>query len=177
MVDTNSVGYQYIETLEDLKEKTNISQPLKKEYSCPLCGGECLSLSHFNNKIFESVNWLEKEIEFTKLYNSNFLEDVRKIEIERASIISQIKKVYGQIKNIERSYLKSDTLDKLQEKIGFAKAKIQFYVETINEGLFKDSNEEITKLKNTISLLEAKIKTFQIEEKKKCEVGNRDNDE
>ncbi|MEK3901716.1 DUF3732 domain-containing protein [Paenibacillus sp. FSL R7-0179] len=167
LVDTNSVGYQYIETLEDLKEKTNISQPLKKEYSCPLCGGECLSLSHFNNKIFESVNWLEKEIEFTKLYNSNFLEDVRKIEIERASIISQIKKVYGQIKNIERSYLKSDTLDKLQEKIGFAKAKIQFYVETINEGLFKDSNEEITKLKNTISLLEAKIKTFQIEEKKK----------
>lgn len=75
--------------------------------------------------------------------------------------------MYGQIKNIERSYLKSDTLNKLQEKIGFAKAKIQFYVETINEGLFEDTNEEIEKLKNTISLLEAKIKTFQIEEKKK----------
>ncbi|MDR0232613.1 MAG: DUF3732 domain-containing protein [Dysgonamonadaceae bacterium] len=167
LVSTNSIGYQYIETLEELKEKTNISQPLKKEYSCPLCGEECKSLNHFNDKILESVNWLDKEIEFTKLYNSNFLEDVRKIEIEKTNIISQIKRVYGQIKNIERSYLKSDTLNKLQEKIGFAKAKIQFYVETINEGLFKDTNEEIAKLKNTISLLEAKIKTFQIEEKKK----------
>ncbi|RAP30367.1 hypothetical protein C2W64_01559 [Brevibacillus laterosporus] len=167
LVNTNSVGYQYIETLNELKEKTDISQPLKQEYNCPLCGEECVSLSHFNKNIIESSNWLDKEIEFTKSYNSNFLEDIRKIEIEKTNIITQIKKVYGQIKNIERSYLKSDTLDKVQDKIGFAKAKIQFYVETINEGLHKDINDEISKLKKTIGLLEAEIITFHIEEKKK----------
>ena len=104
--DANHIGYKYIETLSDLGNKTNISKPQKNDYSCPLCGNLCDSIEHLNDELSEATNWLNNEINFTGSYNSGFLEDIRKLENERSKIESNIKKVYGYIKNIERTYLR-----------------------------------------------------------------------
>ncbi|MBP1177638.1 putative nucleic acid-binding Zn-ribbon protein [Paenibacillus sp. PvR133] len=163
--DANHVGYKYIETLNELRQKTSISEPLKDNYTCPLCGGNCQSINHLNNELIEASNWLDNEINFTNTYSNSFLEDIRKLENERLKVESLIKKVYGQMKNIERRYLNSDTFNKLQDKISFAKAKIKLYVDTISGEIIGNVNEEIIEITKKINELDGEIGVFNVESK------------
>lgn len=159
----NDVGVEYAEILEELKDKTQISQPDREEYSCPLCGNSCQDIDKINYDILEASEWLENEIKTTASYSNNFLEDIRKLEKEKDSVVRNIKNIYGQIKNIERNYLNSETLTELKEKLTSAKVKIKFYIEMVtNGGMFKNVNTEIEELKKQIRQLEESIAGFNV---------------
>lgn len=158
-------GDTYIKMLEELKDKTQIAEPGKEAYSCPLCGNICEELSLINKDIIEASKWLDSEIEIASSYTNIFIEDIRKLENEKDIVIKHIKKVYGQIKQIERKYFNSDSLKSLREKVSDAKARILLYVETIDSGLFKNVSKEIEDINGQIKLLEQKISGFDLQNK------------
>lgn len=166
LYNTNNTGGEYIEVLEELKEKTQISRPEKDSYNCPLCGKECEEINKISNNIFEADNWLLNEQHITSIYKDNFSEEIRKLEKWRDNIQNKIRKVYGRIKYYERTYFSSDKLNDLQEKTSYAKAKIELYIETINTGVFDNVNEDINKIKSEIEILKQKIDEFNLEAKK-----------
>jgi len=165
LININSVGNSYIEILEELQEKTQISKPDKEAYTCPLCDNYCEGINKLKIDILEASKWLDREMKIATSYSNNFLEDMRKLESEKDVVVQKIKEIYKQIKHIERSYLKSEKLTKLQEKISDAKVRIQFYIETLREGMFKDVNAEIEEIKDQIRLLDEKIGSFDVPNK------------
>jgi hypothetical protein len=160
--NVNNVGYEYVQMLHDLKDNTDISVPTKDDYSCPLCGQLNEELNQYNSDLFEASSWLDKEVQITETYSDHFLEDIRKLEEEKSLVISKIKDKYGQIKRIERVYLNSNELINMQEKVSYAKGKIELYVETLSESMLKSGNGEIVILEEQISLLDAKVNGFNV---------------
>ncbi|MCK4260356.1 MAG: DUF3732 domain-containing protein [Halanaerobiales bacterium] len=163
--NVNKVGIEYIEILDELKENTQISLPGIDKYSCPLCGNTCNELNKYNADILEASKWLDDEINISNSYNINFLEDIRKLENKKDNVVRKIKKTYGQIMDIKRKYLKSETLTKLEEKISDARIRIQYFVETLNEGMFKEVDGEIEEIKEQIRMLDEKISSFDVPNK------------
>jgi hypothetical protein len=163
--NANNTGVEYIDMLKELKEKTEISTPEIDEYKCPLCGNECKDINRINSDVLEASQWLENEVKIASSYSSDFLEEIRKLEEKKDKVVGMIKEVYGQIKRIEKQYLNTDHLKGLRDKISDAKARINFYVETINEGIFKDVNREMEEVKEKIRLLELKIGNFDVPNK------------
>lgn len=72
----------------------------------------------------------------------------------------------NQIKEIEKKYIKSDALNSKREKVNYAKVKIELYSNMIDGGLFEDIDEEIERLKESITTLENKIKGYDLDVKK-----------
>lgn len=151
--------------MDELKKINEVSKPENEEYICPICGELSQKISDYDESILEASQWLNSEIKFVEAYNTNFWEDIRKLELSRDNMVSSIKRNYGQVKQIERTYLNSETLKNLKDKISYAKGNILLYIETISEGIFKDLNDELITLNLQITELEAEIGKFNIEKK------------
>ena len=155
-------GDNYVKMLEELKDKTEISEPGSDHYSCPLCGNACEDIATVNKDLIEASKWLDSEIEIASTYTNGFIEDIRKLVNEKDAVVSNIKGICGQIKQIERKYFNSETLKSLREKISDSKARIFLYIETIEDGLLINVSEEIEELKGKIKVLEEKVSGFDI---------------
>jgi len=163
--NTDQIGANYIEVLNELKDNTQISSPEKEQYHCPLCGEASTEIERYKNQLFEATSWLDSEIQFTYDYSKNFWEEIRKLDDEKDKVISNIKRIYGQVKQIEKTYLKSDTLDQVKDKVSFAKGNILLYIRTINEGIFNNVDDEVKELKERIDVLDTEIGSFNVIEK------------
>ncbi|MEG1313716.1 MAG: DUF3732 domain-containing protein, partial [Bacilli bacterium] len=164
--DASNNGQSFTNMLTELKEKTQIIEINDNEYSCPLCGNNCESISQEDKLLLEAGQWLDNELEITNKYTHNFSEDIRKLNETASNIASDIKGVWKQIKEIEKNYIKSDDLNSKMEKINYAKAKIELYSNMIDTGLFEDIDEEVDSLREKITSLEEKIDGYDLGVKK-----------
>lgn len=164
--DASNNGQSFTNMLTELKEKTQIIEINDNEYTCPLCGNNCESISQEDKLLLEAGQWLDNELEITNKYTHNFSEDIRKLNETASNIASDIKGVWKQIKEIEKNYIKSDDLNSKIEKINYAKAKIELYSNMIDTGLFEDVDEEVDRLREKITFLEEKIDGYDLGVKK-----------
>ncbi|BFK82567.1 DUF3732 domain-containing protein [Clostridium baratii] len=164
--DASNRGQSFTESLTELKEKTKAFEIGENKYSCPLCGNNCEVISEEDRLLLEAGEWLDRELEITSKYTHNFSEDIRKLNRIASDISEKMKSISNQIKEIEKKYIKSEDLNSKREKVNYAKAKIELYSNMIDVGLFKDIDEEIESLKDSISFLEDKIKGYDLDVKK-----------
>lgn len=85
--------------------------------------------------------------------------------MEKDRVDSEIRRMSGKIKYIQRNYINSDEFKELQEKASYAKARIKLYIETLENGFLDNNNEDIDNLIEEINLLEMQIKGFDIDTK------------
>lgn len=163
--DTNNVGEEYIGTLNQIKEESELHRPQQDKYCCPLCGNQCQDIHQIKEDLKSATQWLDKEIKISSRYSNNFLEDIRKLEMEKDRVDSEIRRTYGKIKYIERNYINSDELKQLEDKVNYAKAKIKLYIETLEHGFLDNNNEDISNLEEEINLLENQIDEFDVDTK------------
>ena len=160
--NASSTGTSFVDMLKELRNKTNVSEPQTDHYNCPLCGNKCEELLETNRQIAEASDWLENEIQMASKYTSSFSEDIRKLEEDKNKAIDEIKKTWTKIKDIEKKFLKSDELVSKREKLNYAKARIMLYAETMDEGLFKNVDQDILELEDQVRLLEQKLDGFDV---------------
>lgn len=164
--DVNKSGTEFTQMLEEIKEQTDIAGISDVQYVCPICGNKCDEILQDDIDLSEASSWLNSELEITSKYTNDFSEDIRKLKERHEEIEENIKSVWQQIKNIEQKYIKSKSLVSKREKVNYAKATIALYVDMMDSGLFENVDEDIEDLKNKISLLNEKIKGFDLETKK-----------
>ena len=159
-------GDSFKELLQELHEQSIASPIEAQNYTCPLCGNSCSDLIVKDQNLKVANDWLENELELTSQYTTDFSEEIRKYEAQKDEVINNIRKIWKQIKEIENKYLKSTEIKTKAEKANYAKAKINVFVEMTKGDIFIDDDVDIEILKNKISLLEEKIKGFDVETKK-----------
>ena len=110
------------------------------------------------------------------VFTADFSEDIRKLNENHEKIKENIRNISKQIKNIEAKFISSATLFSKREKVNYAKAKIDVFVEMNDAGIFESVDEEIEELKEKILRLEEKIKGFDVGKKmSKAEIFLDDN--
>lgn len=165
MKKVSNTGSSFSKMLESLKQKTNAATIETEEYTCPLCGQKCQEISDNDAKLIEATDWLDDELEITAKYTADFSEDIRKLNENHETIKENIRNISRQIKNIEAKFISSATLVSKREKVNYAKAKIDVFVEMNDAGIFESVDEEIEELKEKISRLEEKINGFDVGKK------------
>lgn len=164
--NANNAGTSFIEVLDELKEKTQISSPEDDaNYICPLCGNSCDDIKSTDKNILNASSWLEDELSITSKYTADFSEEIRKLSSIRDEIVRNIKLTWGRIKDIERNYINSKELLSKKEQVEYAKVKIQLYVEMVNDGVFKNVDLDAEELQGEILKLESQIAGFDLDTK------------
>lgn len=164
--DTEKNGTQFAEMLQTLKEQADVKDSMQNKYICPICGSTCECILKDDKKVLEATEWLDNELEITNRYTNDFSEDVRKLKELHGEIEGQIKNVWGQIKSIENKYMNPKQLVFKREKIHYAKARIELYVDMNNSGLFESIDEDIKDLEERIQALENRINGFYVDDQK-----------
>lgn len=164
--DASYNGIAFTDMLQELKNQTSVVGNIDTKYTCPICGNNCQDICEDDTRLLESTEWLDSELEITSKYTTDFSEDVRKLRELHGEIVEKIKDVWKQIKNIEQRFITSKELITKREKVHYAKARIALYAEMTSSGLFESVDEDINTLHNKISILEEKIKGFDLETKK-----------
>lgn len=168
---TKKNGVNFSKILEELEYQTKITENKNKSYSCPLCGSNCNEINVENEKISKASKWLDTELKLAKKYTFDFSEDIRKLEENHKELEREIKIVYKELKNVEKKFLSSDELKTKMDKVNYAKANIEIFVELNEVGIFENIDEEIEILKANIRDLEKKIRSFDVyEQKEKAEL-------
>lgn len=176
MKKVSNTGSSFSKMLKSLKQKTSAATIETEEYTCPLCGQKCQEISDNDAKLIEATDWLDDELEITAKYTADFSEDIRKLNENHEKIKENIRNISRQIKNIEAKFISSATLFSKREKVNYAKAKIDVFVEMNDAGIFESVDEEIEELKEKILRLEEKIKGFDVGKKmSKAEIFLDDN--
>lgn len=155
-----NTGVEYSSILKNLEERLNISAPLTKEYICPMCGSKCDDLITHDEEIGSASQWLEKEIETTSEYSSSFIEDIRLLENKKDKIISQIKSLWKEYKELEEKYINSKNIKSKIDEINYAKAQILLFRDMQQKGLFDSQEDEIKELQEKIAFLKEKIDAY-----------------
>lgn len=159
----SGTGSSFVHMLKDLKQQTSVAGIETDQYTCPLCGHECQEITENDSKLIEATEWLDSELRITEKYTADFSEDVRKLREEHSKI--EIKDVWKQIKTIEQKFISTKELASKKEKVNYAKARIELYIEMSRSGIFEDVDKDIEKLKEKISILEEKIRGFDVNKK------------
>lgn len=165
--NTSNTGNSFYRVLEELKVQTDTARITVEEYKCPICGNNCEKIAENDARIIEAAEWLDKELTITERYTSDFSEDIRKLEELHSNISSQIKDVWKQIKTIEKKFIFSKELVSKREKINYAKAKIDIYVELSDSGVFEAIDDDIANIETQMKQLQDKIERFGVDEKMK----------
>lgn len=165
MKKVSNTGSSFSKMLNTLKQKTSAAKIETEEYTCPLCGQKCQEISDNDAKLIEATDWLDDELKITEKYTADFSEDIRKLNEDHEKIKENIRNTSRQIKNIEGKFISSATLVSKREKVNYAKAKIDVFVEMNDAGIFESVDEEIEELKEKILRLEEKIKGFDVRKK------------
>ena len=161
----SGTGSSFVHMLKDLKQQTSVAGIETDQYTCPLCGHECQEITENDSKLIEATEWLDSELRITEKYTADFSEDVRKLREEHSKIDEKIKDVWKQIKTIEQKFISTKELASKKEKVNYAKARIELYIEMSRSGIFEDVDKDIEKLKDKISILEEKIRGFDVNKK------------
>lgn len=161
----SGTGSSFVHMLKDLKQQTSVAGIETDQYTCPLCGHECQEITENDSKLIEATEWLDSELRITEKYTADFSEDVRKLREEHSKIDEKIKDVWKQIKTIEQKFISTKELASKKEKVNYAKARIELYIEMSRSGIFEYVDKDIEKLKEKISILEEKIRGFDVNKK------------
>ena len=161
----SGTGSSFVHMLKDLKQQTSVAGIETDLYTCPICGHECQEITENDSKLIEATEWLDSELRITEKYTADFSEDVRKLREEHSKIDEKIKDVWKQIKTIEQKFISTKELASKKEKVNYAKARIELYIEMSRSGIFEDVDKDIEKLKEKISILEEKIRGFDVNKK------------
>ena len=165
LLKIHGTGSSFVHMLKDLKQQTSVAGIETDQYTCPLCGHECQEITENDSKLIEATEWLDSELRITEKYTADFSEDVRKLREEHSKIDEKIKDVWKQIKTIEQKFISTKELASKKEKVNYAKARIELYIEMSRSGIFEDVDKDIEKLKEKISILEEKIRGFDVNKK------------
>lgn len=166
ITDATKSGNSFSKMLTELKQQTAISEANDESYTCPLCGQNCKDISDNDAEISAASEWLNQELDVTQRYTQDFSEDIRILNEEHGRIAGEIKEVWKQIKTIEKKFIASKDLVSKREKVNYAKAKINLFVDMSNTGIFESVDQDIGDLKEQIAALNKKIDGFDIETKK-----------
>lgn len=158
----SETGGDFSLMLEQLKEQTDAAPVEGAQYTCPLCGHECVEISEDDNELAEATEWLAKELQITEKYTMDFSEDLRKLNEGLRKIEEEIKDTLGQIKLLEKKFMTSKELVSKREKANYAKARIRLYAEMSGTGVFETVDEDIAELKDSIARLEEKIAGYDL---------------
>ncbi|BCZ45806.1 ATPase [Clostridium gelidum] len=157
----NSKGYS--SSLEILQQKSELSINNVNNYICPLCNGECTDINKISKKVQEATSWISNEMSLIGLSTNNFFEEKRKLIEQKEKIIKEIRKLWIQIKTIEREYLSNNVRFGLENKLTYSKIQIQIFIETINKGLFSSIDTEITDIQEKITNCSKTLGEFNLE--------------
>lgn len=163
---STSAGDAFGKMLIALKEQTPKNKIKTTDYICPLCGQDYNKLKLLDEELLEANQWLDNELTLTHIYTSDFTEDLRKLKEEQATIETEIKTTWNELKNIEQNLISSKKLFSKKEKIDYTKAKIELYLELYKNGIFDTVTTDNNDLKNEIDLLNKKIQGFDLDNKK-----------
>lgn len=161
----SNTGNSFSEMLKDLKEQTSVAEIETTDYICPLCGHDCKEIAEKDAQLREASEWLDNELKITEKFTADFSEDVRKLKQEHSHIDDKIREILQQIKSIEKNFISSKKEVSKREKVSYAKANIELFVEMNDSGIFEIVDEEIEELKEQIARLEEKIKGFDVDTK------------
>ena len=166
-----------MEDLSFLQQQIEITDTIKDEYECPLCGNKCKIDEDRDLKI--ASNKLKKEVQNISKYDIDFSEDTRKLKEALHNVNIEIQSLFKQIQEIENMYIESKELKNKQEKINYIKIKIKLYIKSNSNTDLDEIEQEIENISQKIKKLEVKIKEFDVNRKKKqaqkfiCENMNR----
>lgn len=163
---TNMEGNNFSELLVELKHQTEVNDTFSNNYVCPFCGNECKALHDDDINLVEATKWLEDELKITQKYSSDFSEEIRKLNEAHLEIEDKTKKVYNQIKYLEKKYMKSKDLVSRREKVYHAKSRIELYSELISSDIFENVDEKIESIEISIQQIEGEIDGFDLDKKK-----------
>jgi len=172
LADQSSKGY--ISSLEVLQQKSELSIENADNYICPLCNGECTDINNISEKVKEATSWISNEMSLIGLSTNHFFEEKRKLIEQKEKIIKEIRKLWVQIKTIERKYLSNNVRFGLENKLTYSKIQIQIFIETINKGLFSSIDEEITDIQEKITNCSKTLGEFNLEMLKESAKRNID---
>lgn len=161
----SNTGSDFSEMLIDLKEQTGVAEIETSNYICPLCGHDCKEIAEKDAQLLEASEWLDNELKITKRFTADFSEDARKLKEEHSKIDERIHEIWQQIKSIEKNFISSKRQVSKREKVNYAKANIELFVEMNDSGIFEIVEEEIEELKEQIIRLEEKIRGFDVDTK------------
>jgi hypothetical protein len=158
---------EYISSLETLKDKSELSMHNDSEYSCPLCGSECTDLHQISQEIEKASSWLNEEISLITISTDHFPEERRKITSQMNQVIKEIRRLWGEMRNIERNYLSQSKQFDLEKKLEYCRIEIKFFIETIDKGLFINLDKELEEIQKKIAECTKKLDQFNFEAEKK----------
>lgn len=164
ITQANNSGAGFIEVLKELKEKTETSAiDTDASYKCPLCGGGCPDIQEIDKELQKSSAWLDNELKITSQYTVAFEEDIRKLTSQKDSIIAEIKKVWKEIKDIEKTYFNSKEVKNKIDQIKYTEVQIYFHVDVFKSGIFEQIEEDVQEIQNKIDSLQLEIDGFDLE--------------
>lgn len=163
--DTYKNGDEYVKTLRHLKQQIRVSDIRGVDYLCPVCGNQCDDIEKDDLRIIDASKWLEEELLITDNSKNDFQEDIRKCNNAHKKIVTRIKYIYKQIKIIEEQYIYSEHLISKKEKIDYAKATINIYLELYNNGIFDITDDDLSNIEKKIKELTDKISNFDVDNK------------
>lgn len=164
--NASGAGTDFSNMLKELKEQTSVAGIETSEYICPICGHNCQEIAEKDSELIEATEWLNNELLITEKYTADFSEDIRKLKDVHSNIEAKIREVWKQIKTIEQKFISSKSLLSKREKVNYAKARIDLYVEMSDSGIFETVDADIDELKQQIRQIEEKINGFDIDAKK-----------
>lgn len=167
LTNTNTEGNDFINTLEELQQRTFITKSKVEDYICPICGNNCKELIEEDKTLKQASMWLDQEVKITKSYSEGFSEDIRKLENEVDGLNEQINLMTKQVKEIENKYLKSKELMAKRDRVFYSKIKIELYMEVLNDGILQNKDQDTTTIEEEIRILKDKIAGFDIDTKMK----------
>jgi hypothetical protein len=160
---TQQNGNDLVELLEDLDEQNKTIVEFSDEYKCPICGNDCNTMKNEDEELVNANQWLSSELEITTKYTYDFSEELRILNEGLSKIEKDIKRVWGQIKNLENKFISSKELISTKEKANYAMAKIKLYADMDTDGIFSDVDESILDLKRQITEKKEKIDGYNLD--------------
>ncbi|WP_025845220.1 DUF3732 domain-containing protein [Paenibacillus ehimensis] len=157
----------YISSLQKLKVRSELSMQNETEYTCPLCGSECTDLHEISTEVEKASSWLTDEIRLIKDSTEHFSEERRKITDQKNQVVKEIRRLWGQMRNIERNYLSQSNKYDLENKLNYCRIEIDYYVETIKKGLFNNLDKELEDIQKKIDDCTKKLDHFNFDAEKK----------
>lgn len=158
----DSDGTVYQNRLHELEEIACIASASPHTYVCPICGKDVEELNDIDEQLRSARLWLSQEMHFTSKYTHSYAEDIRKLKAESERLRDEINNLLNQVRTIEKNYITSHQLVTQREKIGYARSKIQLFVDTLSIADNSGLDEEIAAIEAEIARITSLIDGYDI---------------
>lgn len=161
--ETNNNGKRFIDSIESIYSKASFrlfpkSGKIKK---CPLCSQNVNEKSDLLDCVVEEI---AQEKTNYKIEYEKFPEERRLLDKQLNDVVSEIKRVYGQIKQLQKECFRNV---EQKDKIETVKNKIELYVDLLENNTFNLDDSDELALSKKLSEINSKLAEFDYENKMK----------